>query len=102
MRDSGQSEHVCARMGAMVPPVSAVRREIQRQPDAWTRALGLLADVGPALPQPGERVAVLGCGTSWFMAGAYAALREDSGAGETDAFAASQFPESRSYDRVVA
>jgi fructoselysine-6-P-deglycase FrlB-like protein len=45
---------------------------------------------------------VIGCGTSWFMAAAYAALREQSGAGETDAFAASQFPLGRRYDRVVA
>ena len=44
------------------------------------------------LPQPGERVAVVGCGTSWFMAQAYAALREASGQGETDAFAAIGVP----------
>jgi fructoselysine-6-P-deglycase FrlB-like protein len=88
--------------GPMALPVSAVRREIQRQPGAWARALELLADVAPVLPQHGERVALVGCGTSWFMAGAYAALREASGGGETDAFAASQFPASRSYDRVVA
>ena len=86
----------------MDPAVSAVRREIARQPQAWTQALAMVADVAPALPRPGERVAVLGCGTSWFMAGAYAALREASGAGETDAFAASQFPAARPYDRVVA
>jgi fructoselysine-6-P-deglycase FrlB-like protein len=36
------------------------------------------------------------------MAGAYAALREGSGAGETDAFAASEFPAGRTYDRVLA
>lgn len=44
----------------------------------------------------------MGCGTSFFMAQAVAALREGSGQGETDAFAASEFPESRSYDRVIA
>src|SRR5690349_12985885 len=54
------------------------------------------------LPQPGERVAVVGCGTSWFMAMAYASLREAAGQGETDAFAASEFPRGRHYDRVVA
>ncbi|MCW2870818.1 MAG: sugar isomerase, partial [Streptomyces oryziradicis] len=32
----------------------------------------------------------------------YAALREQGGHGETDAFAASQFPPGRSYDRIVA
>src|SRR5690349_21749682 len=56
-----------------------------------------------ALPQRGERVAVVGCGTSWFVAQAYAALREGAGHGETDAFAASEAPlPGRSYDRVLA
>jgi fructoselysine-6-P-deglycase FrlB-like protein len=79
-----------------------VGREIRRQPAAWSTALERLPDLAGRLPQAGERVAVIGCGTSWFMAGAYAALREGAGQGETDAFAASQFPASRSYDRVVA
>ncbi len=43
-----------------------------------------------------------GCGTSWFIAQAYAAAREASGQGETDAFAASELPLSRRYDRVLA
>ncbi|MEU1166623.1 SIS domain-containing protein [Streptomyces sp. NPDC005921] len=55
-----------------------------------------------ALPAPGERVAIVGCGTSYFMAQAAAVLRESSGQGETDAFAASEFPRGRSYDRVLA
>jgi fructoselysine-6-P-deglycase FrlB-like protein len=79
-----------------------VEREIRRQPGSWTRALALLPDLGGVLPARGERVAVIGCGTSWFMAGAYAALRESAGHGETDAFAASEFPAGRDYDRVVA
>ena len=83
------------------PPTSHVGREIRRQPEAWTRALALLPEVAHLLPRPGERVAVLGCGTSWYMALAYAALREASGAGETDAFAASLFPTGRAYDRIV-
>jgi fructoselysine-6-P-deglycase FrlB-like protein len=45
---------------------------------------------------------VIGCGTSWFIAQAYAALREQGGHGETDAFAASEFPQRRAYDRVIA
>lgn len=44
----------------------------------------------------------MGCGTSYFMAQAAAALREGAGRGETDAFAASEFPYGRPYDRVVA
>jgi fructoselysine-6-P-deglycase FrlB-like protein len=82
-------------------PTSHAGREIRRQPAAWTQALDRLPDVASLLPAPGERVAVIGCGTSWFMASAYAALREASGAGETDAFAASLFPRRR-YDRIVA
>ncbi|MFE2023420.1 SIS domain-containing protein [Streptomyces sp. NPDC059499] len=76
--------------------------EIASQPDTWLQArdsLGLFSDV---LPRRGERVAVVGCGTSWFMALAYAELRERGGHGETDAFAASAFPHGRRYDRVVA
>lgn len=86
----------------MVSAVPAVRREIGRQPDAWRRVLELLPDFAPVLPRQGERVAVLGCGTSWFISTAYAALREASGGGETDHFAASQFPAGRTYDRVLA
>ena len=56
----------------------------------------------PGCPSAGERVAVLGCGTSCYMAQAYAALRESAGQGETDAWAASEFPAGRRYDRVVA
>ncbi|MFF0307282.1 SIS domain-containing protein [Streptosporangium sp. NPDC004379] len=73
--------------------------EIASQPDCWRR----VAEVPTgALPRRGERVAVVGCGTSWFIAQAYAALRERAGHGETDAFAASEAPAGRSYDRVLA
>lgn len=75
--------------------------EIATQPTCWRRAVEYAADF-EGLPLPGERVAVTGCGTSWFMAMAYAALREASGQGETDAFASSEFPVGRAYDRVVA
>jgi fructoselysine-6-P-deglycase FrlB-like protein len=47
-------------------------------------------------------VAVVGCGTSYYMAQSLAALREAKGDGVTDAFAASEFPASRQYDRIVA
>ena len=55
-----------------------------------------------ALPSSGERVAVIGCGTSLYVARAYAALREAAGHGETDAFPASEYRMARRYDRVVA
>ncbi|MGV9304601.1 MULTISPECIES: SIS domain-containing protein [unclassified Nonomuraea] len=74
--------------------------EIASQPDCWRRAVANIP--ADALPKPGERVAVVGCGTSWFIAMAYATLRERAGLGETDAFAASEAPLGRSYDRVLA
>ncbi|HEX5201025.1 SIS domain-containing protein [Paractinoplanes rhizophilus] len=77
-----------------------VKAEIASQPDCWRLAAKLAGS--PGLPARGERVAVVGCGTSWFMAMAYASLRERAGEGETDAFQASEFPHGRRYDRVVA
>jgi fructoselysine-6-P-deglycase FrlB-like protein len=76
--------------------------EIASQPGCWRRAASLLPEIGGLLPVPGERVAVVGCGTSWFIAQAYAVAREAAGQGETDAFAASEMPLGRNYDRVVA
>jgi fructoselysine-6-P-deglycase FrlB-like protein len=76
--------------------------EIYAQPTCWLRAAEIAGPAAARLPQPGERVAVVGCGTSWFIAQAYAALREEAGVGETDAFAASQMPRGRRYDRVLA
>jgi fructoselysine-6-P-deglycase FrlB-like protein len=76
--------------------------EIADQPACWQQAVDLASAPLPGLPGHGERVAVVGCGTSWFIAQAYAALRESSGLGETDAFAASETPVGRRYDRVVA
>jgi fructoselysine-6-P-deglycase FrlB-like protein len=80
---------------------SFVTAELADQPRSWERAVALAASA-PGLPEPGRRVAVVGCGTSWFMAQAYAGLREASGAGETDAFTASELPAGRDYDRVLA
>ncbi|MFD5634096.1 SIS domain-containing protein [Streptomyces sp. NPDC127077] len=79
-----------------------VEDELNSQPECWIRAADEATAHAAALPAPGERVAIVGCGTSFFMAQAAAALRERSGQGETDAFAASEFPAGRSYDRVVA
>jgi len=82
-------------------PESSTIREVLSQPDLWAGAAEVLAGA-EGLPTPGERVAVVGCGTSWFMAQSYAALREGAGQGETDAFTASEFPAGRAYDRIVA
>ncbi len=80
---------------------SSIEPEIASQPECWLRAAELAVDVAGILPARGERVAIAGCGTSWFMAQAYAAAREADGQGETDAFAASEFPPGRRYDRIL-
>ncbi|MEV6206505.1 sugar isomerase [Kitasatospora sp. NPDC051914] len=85
-----------------MPQPSLTAEELATQPADWRTASALAAESADRLPQRGERVAVVGCGTSWFMAQAYAALREAGGHGETDAFAASEFPQGRRYDRVLA
>ncbi|MFB7331370.1 SIS domain-containing protein [Streptomyces adustus] len=82
--------------------MSHVEEELDSQPECWTRAAAQAPEHRAVLPAPGERVALVGCGTSYFMAQAVAGLREAAGQGETDAFAASEFPHGRSYDRVVA
>jgi fructoselysine-6-P-deglycase FrlB-like protein len=82
--------------------VSEIEREIASQPACWRRAAELSGEVAPSMPAAGARVAVLGCGTSFHMAKAVAALREGAGGGETDAFAASEVPTRRTYDEVVA
>ncbi|MBX7550877.1 sugar isomerase [Streptomyces sp. tea 10] len=79
-----------------------VEDELNSQPECWARAAEGAQRYKAALPESGERVAIVGCGTSYFMAQAVAGLREGAGQGETDAFAASEFPSGRSYDRVVA
>ncbi|MFB7269975.1 SIS domain-containing protein [Streptomyces sp. NPDC056244] len=79
-----------------------VEAELATQPACWRRAAALADGVRDQLPGAGERTAVVGCGTSLFMARAYASLREGAGLGETDAFAASEFPAGRRYDRIVA
>jgi fructoselysine-6-P-deglycase FrlB-like protein len=82
--------------------VSFVEEEIATQPAWWRRAGALAERLSGALPARGARVAVVGCGTSLFVGQAIAALREECGHGETDAFPASEVPAGRRYDAVVA
>ncbi|GHH72342.1 hypothetical protein GCM10018793_09180 [Streptomyces sulfonofaciens] len=82
--------------------MSHVENELTSQPECWSRAAELAGRQAAALPGAGERVAIVGCGTSYFMAQAIAALREGAGQGETDAFPASEFQAGRRYDRVLA
>lgn len=81
---------------------SHVARELATQPDCWREVVDSLDSFRAGLPEPGERVAVVGCGTSLYVSRAYAALREAAGHGETDAFPASEYRFGRTYDRIVA
>lgn len=83
------------------PPGRHMAAEVASQPDCWERA-GALAAGMEGIVRPGARVAVVGCGTSWFMAQSYAVLREQAGLGETDAFTPSEAPLGRDYDAIVA
>ncbi|MEV7605450.1 SIS domain-containing protein [Paenarthrobacter sp. NPDC089322] len=76
-----------------------MEEELTSQPEVWRRAI-IQAGSESLLPADGLRIAVIGCGTSWFMAQSYAAARESAGKGVTDAFAASEaFLNSNSVDR---
>lgn len=82
-------------------PASHMAAELASQPQTWAEAETLRAEQA-LLPGSGARIAVVGCGTSWFIAQSYAWLRESGGHGETDAFAASEAFVDRGYDAVVA
>jgi CRISPR-associated protein Cas5a/b/c len=82
--------------------MSIVADEIQTQPDLWRQAGGLARHAASRLPARGERACIVGCGTSLYVALAWAALREAAGHGPTDAFPASELPDGRRYDVLVA
>jgi fructoselysine-6-P-deglycase FrlB-like protein len=76
-----------------------LQAEVNSQPDCWRRAAQVASEGG--LPEHGSRVALVGCGTSRYVAEAVAAWRETGGFGESDPFAASEMPLGRNYDVVV-
>jgi fructoselysine-6-P-deglycase FrlB-like protein len=76
--------------------------ELASQPEMWRHALGLTDELRSLLPADGARVGFLGCGTSLYVAEAVACYRERQGAGESDAYPASEVPPGRAWDRVVA
>jgi fructoselysine-6-P-deglycase FrlB-like protein len=80
----------------------AITSEIASQPTLWRKAAAMAPAVVARLPAPGEPAIAIGCGTSYHIARAYAALREEKGLGLTDAAIASELPPHRSYGRVVA
>ncbi|WP_026459956.1 SIS domain-containing protein [Schaalia suimastitidis] len=78
--------------------MSITTSEIMTQPQLWRQVTDIATD---CLPSDGQSLAVIGCGTSWFIAQAYTVARESLGKGLSDAFTATEFPLSRIYDSVV-
>ena len=83
-------------------PSTHLAVEIATQPANWMAARNTAERFAAALPQAGEKVAVVGCGTSLYMAQAYAALREELGQGVTDAWTPTEARIDRGYDRLLA
>lgn len=81
---------------------SHAESEVFSQPEIWDQVIALYPTIADKMPQKGERVAFVGCGTSWFMSMSAAQLWESRGFGEADAFTSSEFPHNRNYDRVFA
>jgi fructoselysine-6-P-deglycase FrlB-like protein len=83
-------------------PETSLYAEIYSQPDCWSMAVDESPRHARKLPVPGERVGVIGCGTSLYIARAYAFLREQAGQGVTDAWPGSEARLHRGYDRILA
>lgn len=58
-------------------------QELTSQPEVWGEAIALPPEQFGLLPGPGEKVIVIGCGTSYYVGDAYAYLRNDAGIGRT-------------------
>jgi fructoselysine-6-P-deglycase FrlB-like protein len=82
--------------------MSVTAQEIASQPAVWRTALEHVDRAVELLVRPGEKMLVLGCGTSAFVAESFAALREGAGYGLTDAAYASEPRVWRDYDHVLA
>jgi fructoselysine-6-P-deglycase FrlB-like protein len=85
----------------MTATPSITQSEISSQPAMWAQAAARQEEWSSLLPPIGARVLAIGCGTSLYIAQAFAARREALGQGETDAAPASEAPVGRSYDSVV-
>ncbi|MGF2950057.1 SIS domain-containing protein [Microbacterium alcoholitolerans] len=66
-------------------PGRITRAELASQPHVWQQALDLAEEHRELLPSSGEKVLVVGCGTSYYVGDAYAYLRNDAGLGRTRA-----------------
>jgi fructoselysine-6-P-deglycase FrlB-like protein len=82
------------------PPGLHVAVEIASQPESWRHAAGLTDQLRALLPA--GRIALTGCGTSFYVAQTVAVLWESARLGQADAFAASEMPIRTDYDTVVA
>jgi fructoselysine-6-P-deglycase FrlB-like protein len=76
-----------------------VDTEIASQPESWRRAATLVDQLRALLPD--GRIALTGCGTSFYVAQSVAVLWEAAGHGQADAFSASEMPIRTDYDTVV-
>ncbi|MQY30108.1 hypothetical protein NRB56_57060 [Nocardia sp. RB56] len=81
-------------------PAPHLATEVATQPGDWARAAAIAAEHRALLPAIGERLAVIGCGTSLFMSRAIAARRESAGLGPTDAWPAGEVRR-HDYDRYL-
>lgn len=81
------------------PPGLHVEVEIASQPESWRLAAGLADDLRALLPA--GRIALTGCGTSFYVAQSVAVLWESRGLGQADAFCASEMPLRTDYDVIV-
>lgn len=75
--------------------------ELATQPAMWRRAAETAEDVSSLLPQAGERVLVLGCGTSYYIGEAYARRRVVAGIGPTRAAIPSELDDVADDEVVV-
>ncbi|MEO8262204.1 MAG: SIS domain-containing protein [Pseudolysinimonas sp.] len=82
--------------------MSLTADEIATQPALWRTAIADTSRATELLAAPGEKVLVLGCGTSAFVAESFAYLREQAGHGVTDAGYASEPRVWRDWTRVIA
>lgn len=76
--------------------------EVASQPTIWSQVADFAPSALHLLPEKGEKVAVVGCGSSWFMSMAYASLREAASLGETDVYVGSEMNYGRKYDRIIS
>jgi glucosamine--fructose-6-phosphate aminotransferase (isomerizing) len=74
----------------MPEPAVLTLAELASQPAMWRRAAATAEADLARLPQPGQRVLVLGCGTSYYVGEAYARRRIAAGQGRTRAEIPSQ------------